>query len=420
MRAASPDDPAGAAVAGAGRGREFLIALALLWLAGVALRLPILSVPPVITDIQRDLAMSGTEVGVLSGLPIVIFAVVALVGALLIARLGALNALLAGLLLAVLGTAVRGLVGSVASLLLTTALLGAGIAVMQPALPALVRQWVPSHIGLGTAVFTNGLIVGEIVPVAIMLPVVMPLAQDSWRVSLAFWALPLLAIAGVIGGLRPSEDAEEARRRGPARAWPDWRKSLTWRLGLILGGANAVYFGANTFLPPHLHEAGAPSLIGPALTGLNLGQLPASVLLLIFARRFEGRVWPLIACGLVGLLSLAGTASTASGWTIVFATVVGFCAGGALALSLALPALLCPPEEVAPTSAAMFAIGYTQAVLASVLGGATWDLAGSAPWAFVPVALTVLPLACLPLTLAPYRGRALPRRGTAGSESASP
>ena len=42
--------------------------------------------------------------------------------------------------------------------------MSAGIAIMQPALPALVRQWLPERIGFGTALYTNGLLVGETLP----------------------------------------------------------------------------------------------------------------------------------------------------------------------------------------------------------------------------------------------------------------
>jgi CP family cyanate transporter-like MFS transporter len=33
-----------------------------------------------------------------------------------------------------------------------------------------VRGWLPHRIGFGTAVFTNGLLVGEILPVALTIP----------------------------------------------------------------------------------------------------------------------------------------------------------------------------------------------------------------------------------------------------------
>ena len=51
-----------------------LRALLLLWIAGVALRLTILAVPPVIPLIHDDLHLSETQVGILSGLPMVLFA----------------------------------------------------------------------------------------------------------------------------------------------------------------------------------------------------------------------------------------------------------------------------------------------------------------------------------------------------------
>ena len=49
-----------------------LRALLLLWFAGIALRLTILAVPPVIPLIHADLHLSETQVGILSGLPMVL------------------------------------------------------------------------------------------------------------------------------------------------------------------------------------------------------------------------------------------------------------------------------------------------------------------------------------------------------------
>src|SRR6516162_9738927 len=90
--------------------REFWVAAGLLWLAGVGLRLSILAVPPVILSIQADLRLSGTEVGLLSGLPVIVFAIAALPGSLLIARFGALPTLVAGLLIAGVASGLRGAV----------------------------------------------------------------------------------------------------------------------------------------------------------------------------------------------------------------------------------------------------------------------------------------------------------------------
>src|SRR2546421_12964146 len=88
--------------------RQFLICVLLLWLAGIGLRITILAVPPVIPLIRTELGMSETQVGILTGLPPVLFACTAVLGSLLIARFGALTTLIVGLLATAMGSALRG------------------------------------------------------------------------------------------------------------------------------------------------------------------------------------------------------------------------------------------------------------------------------------------------------------------------
>ena len=88
-------------VAGKERSKErILTALALLWLSGCALRLTILAVPPVIPLIHDELNLSATQVGILTGLPSMLFAIAAVPGSLLIARLGVRSALVVGMTIA--------------------------------------------------------------------------------------------------------------------------------------------------------------------------------------------------------------------------------------------------------------------------------------------------------------------------------
>jgi CP family cyanate transporter-like MFS transporter len=91
------------------------------------------------------------------------------------------------------------------------------------------------------------------------------------------------------------------------------------------------------------------------------------------------------------LAAIAGIAMTASGWTVAFAALLGFFGAATLALGLTLPAILSAPEDVARTSAAMFTVSYAVAMLFSVLSGAAWDLAGDPRWAFLPIAISLLP-----------------------------
>jgi MFS transporter, CP family, cyanate transporter len=374
-----------------------LIALTVLWFCGWGLRLTILATPPVIAHIQEDLGLSGTQIGILSGLPVIFFAAVAVPGSLLIARAGVVPTLVIGLLVTALGSALRGLASGIHPLYLATTVMAAGIAMMQPAMPAAVRQWLPANIGLGTAVYTNGLIVGEIVAVSIMLPIVMPAVDESWRAAIAVWSVPVILISVLTMALAPRRAAAASSVPANARApwWPNWRDPLVWKLGVILASVNSMYFCTNAFLPGYLRSVGRSDLISAGLTAFNVGQLPASFLLVFVAGRVERRAWPYVASASLALVSLGALVSTASTWTVVWAGVAGFACGAALALGLALSPLLSEPGDVPRVSAAMFTVSYLVAMTVSVLAGAAWDWTGVARAAFVPIALVALPMILL-------------------------
>jgi MFS transporter, CP family, cyanate transporter len=380
--------------------RQVWVTASLLWLAGMALRITILAVPPVLTLIQSDLGMSGTQVGILSALPTLLFGVAALIGSLLIARFGAVPTLVVGMTVAGIGSCLRGAVPDIAVLYGATVLMSAGIAVVQPALPPLVQRWFPKRQGLATAIYTNGLLVGETVPVMLTIPVLLPLIDNSWRWSLVIWGLPLLLTAAVTLALAPrSSTADPSAPAATANWMPDWRSRATWQFGLVLAAVNSIYFGCNTFLPGHLTAAGRPDLISAALTALNFGQLPSSFLLLAAVQRLERRAWPFVLCGVLELLCVIAIAMTANGWTVAFAGLLGFLGAIMFTLGFALPALLSAPADVARMSAAMFTISYCTAVVVSIVSGAAWDLAGNPRFAFLPIAMIALLLVLVPPTI---------------------
>jgi CP family cyanate transporter-like MFS transporter len=377
--------------------RQLWIVLGLLWLAGVGLRLTILVVPPVISLIAADLHLSGTEIGILSGLPIVLFGGAALPGSVLIARFGALPTLVAGLIITGIASGLRGAVLNVFTLYAATVAMSAGIAIMQPALPPLVRQWLPKRVSFATAVFTNGLLVGETLAVMLTIPLVLPLVNGSWRGALAVWSLPIFLIAALTILLAPRSSEAISAAPEPPRSWrPDWRGKQIWLLGFLFGSINSVYFCSNAFLPGYLTHVGRPDLIGGVLTALNLGQLPASVALLAISTRIERRAFPFILSGALMLLCLAGIVTTASAWTAFFAGGLGFLGAVVLTLGFALPPLLSTSADVARMSAAMFTISYSEGLIVSVLSGAAWDLTGSPRFAFLPIAISALPLVFVP------------------------
>jgi CP family cyanate transporter-like MFS transporter len=372
----------------------------MLWLAGVALRLTVLAVPPVVPQLHAELELSETEIAVLGGLLSLLFAAAAIPGSLLIARLGAVTALVIGLLINGIGSVARAAAPGVLALDAATIVMGLGIAIMQPALPPLVRDWFPQRIGFATAVYTNGLLVGEFVIVAITIPFVLPLVGGSWRWDFVVWALPVLATAALVVVAAPRQKrAFTGALPSPRRWWPDWRQPLIWRLGLILGSENSMYFGSNNFLPDYLTAAGRPDLISAGLTALSFSQLPASLLMLALAGRLARRPSAYVATGAVALVSLVGMMAAGGMWIVVWAGILGFANAVILVLALALPSLLSRPDDVHRTSAAMFTISYSCAVVIPIVGGALWDLTGQPVGALVPLAFAAILIVALAGTL---------------------
>jgi MFS transporter, CP family, cyanate transporter len=364
----------------------------LLWICGVSLRLTVLSVPPVISLIQHDLDLSGTEIGLLSGIPVVVFAIFAAPGSIVVARMGVRGALVCGLLVGAAGTLLRIGAANAWQLYLTTMLMSVGIAIMQPSMAAAVREWAPARSAFGTAVYTNGLIMGEIIPVATMLPFVLPYFSENWRLALGVWAVPLIVTAMTVASFAPRPAANPTGK--VSAGWlPKWNSPLNWRIGLTLGSITSAYFCLNGFLPARLNAAGHQELISAALTGLNAGQVPASFLLLLTADKLQGKRWPYMVLGALSSACVVGILTTASAWTIFWTSLAGFSLGAGLTLGLALPPLLCSnPNDVAPTSAAAFAIAYGFAMLISFVSGVIWDLAGTINAVLIPILLGSLPI----------------------------
>ena len=200
--------------------------LVLLWLIGGQLRLTILAVPPVLPLIHRDLALSEKAVGVLSALPVLLLAGAAIPGSLMVARIGARRGCILGLLMVAIAGAARGLGPSVPMLYGMTLVMSTGVALMQPTVPTLVSEWFAARAGFATAIYANGLLIGEAVPAAITIPWGLPLVGDGWAASFAFWSIPVAVTALLVLTMTPHDERPLAPRA--YRWWPTGAKRCRW------------------------------------------------------------------------------------------------------------------------------------------------------------------------------------------------
>jgi len=396
--------PAGISAADPSVGRLTHVVCAL-WLAGVAMRMTILAMPPVIPLVHDELKMSETQVGLLIGLPLALFALAAVPGSLLIARIGASRAVVLGMVIAALASASRGGAIDVTTLYAASIATGFGVAIMQPGMPTLVRAWLPGRVGLGTVAYTSGMLMGATSAPSLTIPYVLPLVGGSWRLDLAVWGLPAILLAPLFYFFSPAADEHAANGiAGGGRWWPDWRNPLVWILGIGLGSNNATYFSTNAFLGEYLASQGTPGLLGPALAWLNGFQVVALFILVPLANRMQRKAWPFLIFGPILFASFLVLIFLPSRLGIISAAaLIGFGTAITLTATLALPALLSLPADVPRTAAGMFTISYTLAIIIPTISGALWDSTAK-PWTvWLPICLSTVVMTALGIAATRYR-----------------
>ena len=384
----------------------------LLWLAGVYLRIPVLVAPALAPFIGDELALSQALTGALTTLPILMLAVGAMPGSLAISRFGPRNTLALAMVIMVIGSAGRGLVPDVTTLMLASAVMGLGVAMMQPALPALLPRWLePHHLAMGSAIYMNGMLMGEFIGAGITLPVLMPLLDNSWRATLIAWSLPALLVAALL--FLPRRD--RARPVGKVAWLPDWKNPLTLKVGLLLGLSGSMFFGLNGYMGALLEQRGQGDRLAESLFWFNLAQVAASLVMLKMARAWVGRRSLILIMAVISIAGTTGTLLLPGWWAIASATLMSFVAGILLILLVALPPLLVSSEKTGQLSAGNFLVGYTLAFSVPMAGGLIADWTGNVSHAVVTMVVYSILVLPLIFTLDLTRKASPPATGTPDS-----
>ncbi|MGN8197427.1 MFS transporter [Salinisphaera sp. RV14] len=364
----------------------------LLWLTGMTMRAPILVAAPLGPRIAEALSLNQTGVGALTTLPVLALGLGAVPAAWLIARFGARNALMLAVILTGVASAARGVAPDAGILLIATAATGLGIAIMQPALPALVARWCPGFVALGATVYLNGMMVGEFVGAGLTLPGLLPAVGGSWRAALFALSIPIVVLAPFLRiprlhGERPTLD-QVAR-------WPDWRDARVWRFGGLLGLTASTFFGLNAYMGAILASKHLASHIDLVLAIFNAVQLFVSLLLMATIRRLLALPRLLFATVVLHIAGLAVVMASDSLWLIGGVVAISLASAVQLIALTSLPALILTPARAGAVAAGMFAVGYVLAFIVPLLAGSLVDASGTTASALY--CLLGLNMLCLPL-----------------------
>ncbi len=397
-----------------------LILFALLLFVGINLRSIILAVPPVLPLIKHDLNLSYTATGLLTSMPILIMGATAWSSGLLVERIGERNAVTFGLILLAGGSLLRAWWPVAFPLFFFTVLLSLGIALTQTTIPVLVRRWFPAHIGLATALFTDGLIIGETLGAGATVPIMLGfLGKGAWVATFVFWGLPVVVLLAFWLWLAPTTSPQVLNARsaletqttpGKVLSAPQAEKTgtsvNTFHLGFLLGSGSLIYFAMNSWIASYNQALHYANLTPLALTILNASQIPSSLGVTFFAQRMTGRRWPFVLAGFVCTGAMLGWIFTPASLEYLWAALLGASSALVFTLALALPALLAAPGKIARLTGATLSLGYSTAFVGPFIGGGLWDIFRLPALAFLPVFFASVLLIFLGTFLPVYGARA--------------
>lgn len=375
-----------AAAAGA---RGLLLAAVLLY--ALNLRAPITALAPVVDDVQADLGLTAAGVGLLTGVPVLCFALATPLVAVLLARQGTTRVVTASLVTVLVGTVLRSVDGF-GTALVGTVLIGVAITAGNVAVPVVIGRDFPSAVPRATGLYTAALNAGSVLTTTLTEPLA---SLVGWRWALASWGG--LAVLGLVvwrraygrradpsvraaGAAGDDDDAapgdasggDATGSAGAGGAVPDaLRRPVTWLLAVSFAGQAFGYYAVSAWLPTVLHDGTGmdPTASGGAAALFQLfGMVGGVAVPLALSRHVPMRVVSLaIALGWVTLP--IGLVLAPSAWG-VWCVLAGVAQGGNFAVIFTVVAQTAGSQRAARRmSAAVQSFGYAcGAAGPSVLG----------------------------------------------------
>ncbi|WP_433465384.1 CynX/NimT family MFS transporter [Spirillospora sp. CA-128828] len=320
----------------------------------INLRAAITGISPVLGDLRDAFGLSGAEVGVLTTLPVLCLGLFAAVAPVAARRFGAEVAIAGSLVMITLGIVLR-VVQSPVSLFVGTVLAGAGIAMGNVLMPAVIKRAFPSRVGSLTGLAMMLMAASGAVAAGLAVPLS---EAGDWRLALAVWAVPSLVAVLVWGPLAlRGRRAPTAPVSAPRAEGSLLRSPTAWFVAAFMGLASLMFYVLMSWLPEIMQDAGyPPAAAGMMVSTMMIVGIPLGFLVPVFAARIRDQrplVVAVVATMVVGLTGLLLAPS--AGWTWVL--VLGTGTGSAFPLAYTLLSLRSPSPSVAASLSGMAQTG---------------------------------------------------------------
>ncbi|KAB0564960.1 cyanate transporter [Pseudomonas palleroniana] len=358
----------------------------LLVVLGLNLRPILSSISPLLADIRQATGLSFQSSALLTSLPVICMGLVALVGVRLEARLGERRGIALGLIMILLACLARWLMGQASALLATALLGGAGVALIQALVPAMIKREFHHRVPVAMGVYSASLMAGG--GLAALLSPVVATHFQQWQAGLGVWLLPAIA-ALLLWGFVPLGAARSAT---VIPTFKSLRNRRAWLLAVYFGLVNCGYMSMVAWLPAYYQQLGwgvLPS--GSLLAFMTLFQVSAALLMPVLAQRGIDRR-PLLGISLLAqTVGYLGLLMAPQQFPHVWVALIGFGLGACFALSLLLTLdHHRDPRQAGQLAAFVQGVGFLINAISPWLTGWLRELTGTFVSAWWVLAVTVV------------------------------
>ena len=217
---------------------------------GIALRTPFTTIPTILTEIATSLQVPVSSLGLLTSLPLMMFAIFSSFAPFLARKVGLERLFGWVLLILTLASALRVL--GLSTLYLGTIIIGIAIAILNVLLPSLIQANRPDKIGLMTTIYTTSMGLATAGAAAVAVPIA---KVSSWQGVI--WALTAICFLAWLVWLPNSRDNHFL---SPTQKEQDqqhlFRNPKVWALTIFGGFQSLLFYTCMTWLPTMAVQAG--------------------------------------------------------------------------------------------------------------------------------------------------------------------
>jgi MFS transporter, CP family, cyanate transporter len=349
--------------------------LALAWLTAFSSRSNTISVGPVLPLIQQDLGLSYAQAGFLFSIPVLMMGLFSIPSGLIMARLGVKPVLILSLTLLALGGGLRAVAANGPALFGFTALLGAGIGLVQPALPRLIKDRFTHNTGVMTGIYSNGFAVGATTAAALAVPVLVPFSGAlTWRGPFILWAVVVAATA-LAWIFVPGGQSRGGESLAPfARIF---RSRICWLASAIFLTQSLLFYILNSWLTSYYQSLG----FSLATAASTVALLSAASIVFGFAGPAlsdrAGRRPPFIIAGVGSVLGVLGLILWPSQVYWLWPLLIGSSTSVLFTTGFVIPVDVARADEVGAFTGLMLTVGFGGVVVGPPLVGFLRDATGS-------------------------------------------